>query len=61
MKKSNSILSNSVSDIISINRKENGKYEVYFKFLSVPVIMNKGYLESLISNKKEGANTLQLA
>ena len=44
------ITGNSHTDILDIRINEEGKYEVYFKFLPCPVIMNEGYLETIISD-----------
>lgn len=50
MRKSNESSSNTKSKIVKIHRMENGHYEVYFKFLPIPVEMNKGYFHTIIKD-----------
>jgi len=38
--------------IIKIARRGKDKYEIYFDFLSVPVIMNKDFLSTILSDFK---------
>jgi len=61
MDKLNGILNNISSDIISITKTEDGNYEVYFKFLTIPVVMNRSYLENLLSSLLGNNNSYQLA
>ena len=42
----------SSSDIERITPLEDGKYEVYFTFSDVPVIMNRGYLETVLPKRQ---------
>ncbi|GLR20114.1 hypothetical protein [Portibacter lacus] len=42
-----------VSGIQKIEALENGKYKVHFSFSEVPVVMNKSYLDNLLSQKED--------
>lgn len=50
MRKSNETSDDSRCNILKIHPKENGEYEVYFKFLPIPVKMNKDYLNTIIED-----------
>jgi hypothetical protein len=36
--------------IMKVEPKPNGYYDVFFKFLPIPVEMNKGYLKTIVEN-----------
>lgn len=38
-------------DILKIESLSDGKYQVFFSFSEVPVVMNRSYLETVLSPK----------
>jgi hypothetical protein len=36
--------------IMKVEPRPNGYYNVFFKFLPIPVVMNKGYLKTIVDN-----------
>lgn len=45
------------SKIIKIVTLEKDKYEIYFDFLSIPVEVNKSYLNTIIKDLSQKYNT----
>ena len=48
MKEELELTENLNSEIVKIINTDNDEYNVYFNFLSIPVVVNKSYLSSII-------------
>ena len=46
------ISDNTDRNIVKIQSKKNGQFVVYFDFLPIPVEMNEGYLNTLLTQKE---------
>lgn len=43
------------SEIVKIVNLDKDKYEIYFNFLSIPVEVNRSYLNTILTNESNGA------
>lgn len=50
MRKANKKLGSTQSDIVKIQPLGPDRYQVYFKWLEAPVVMNKQYLQTVVDD-----------
>jgi len=53
MRKSNKKLGNAQTDIVKILPLGPDRYQVYFKWLEAPVVMNKQYLQTVVEDPSQ--------